>query len=85
MPLDPLALRATTASHVAHGACPAGRGRLLRVALVADTDRRPTIAQITDCPVCGGEHTVSLLWRRIEDRDEGKTPDLVVDAEGRQA
>jgi hypothetical protein len=83
--MDTPAQSASASGHISFAACSSGRGELLRIGLTEDTDRRPAKAIIDVCPVCGQAHIVSLLWRRAEDREVGREPDLVVGVDGRQS
>lgn len=55
-----------------------GGGRLVRCALVGD-NRPPRSASVL-CPVCKNTHLVELTWRQLRQVDEGREPELLIEA-----
>lgn len=49
------------------------------VRVVAEDGRQRATAHV-NCPVCGNEHPVRLMWRPTEEMDEGREADLVLPA-----
>lgn len=55
-----------------------GGGRLVRVGLVGDS--KPPRSASVECPVCKNTHLVELTWRQPREADEGREPELLVEA-----
>lgn len=61
-----------------YGCAADGRGRVVRVAWTGK-GKPPAAAEVA-CPVCGTEHRVSLAWRAPLALDQGREPEIVLEA-----
>ncbi|HVC07159.1 MAG TPA: hypothetical protein VND98_06215 [Solirubrobacterales bacterium] len=59
--------------------CDGGGGRLVRCALVGDSNRPPRSAMV-ECPNCANRHLVELTWRQLREADEGREAELLIEA-----
>lgn len=59
-----------------YGCAANGTARLVRVA-TPEGEKPVSTAQV-QCPVCGLEHPVSIMWRPPVKADEGREPELLV-------
>lgn len=61
--------------------CRASGGRVVRVGLLGQPQRKPPRAVVVDCPACQQSHLINPSWRRPLDVDDDRAPELVISAD----
>lgn len=57
-----------------------GEPGVVRVESTTEEKRKRKSRFEIDCPICGEHHEVKVAWRAKTDYDQGKKPDLEVEA-----
>ena len=70
--------RFVPAGKIGHYACSDGRGRVIRCAFLG-TGRPPRFVRV-DCPHCGLTHEAAPTWRAAAEIDEGREPEVLIEA-----